>query len=126
MLSLLALLGLLTILFMAGSTTKRAGGPSLARVIVMLLGMLCIMSLALASPRFGNRLTSIEGYWPIAGRIFLMLALTIAMPLVLSATAVRAASRAGSGRILALGAGLVAAIGGWVLGMICMFAIVWS
>ena len=126
MLSLLALLGLLTLLFMAASTTKRAGGPSLARVTMIALGMMGLMSLALASPRFGNQLTSSEGYWPIAGRICLMLALTIALPLVRSAAAVHAPSRAGSGWILTLGAGLVAAIGGWVLGMICMFAIVWS
>ena len=55
-----------------------------------------------------------------------MLGLTIGMPLLLAAGAVQAASRTGMSSMLTIAAGLVAAIGGWVVGMICMFAIVWS
>ncbi|HEU4689529.1 MAG TPA: hypothetical protein VFS23_14245 [Vicinamibacterales bacterium] len=126
MLSLLALLGLLAILVTAASTSQQTGGRSLGRVTLILFGIVGLMSLTLASPRFGNRLAATEGYWPVAGRIFLMLALTIGTPLLLSATAVRATMRAGSNWMLAIAAGVVAAIGGWVLGIITMFAIAWS
>ena len=126
MLSLLALLGLLAILVTSASTSQQTGGRSLGRVTLILFGIVGLMSLTLASPRFGNRLAATEGYLPVAGRMFLLLALTIGMPLVLSATAVRATMRAGSNWMLAIAAGVVAAIGGWVLGIITMFAIAWS
>ena len=126
MLSLLALLGILAVLILAASTTPQAGGRSMTRVALVLFGLVSLMSLTLASSQFGNRLAPVEGYWFIAGRIFLMLGLTIGMPLLLAAGAVQAASRTGMSRILTIAAGLVAAIGGWAVGMICMFAIVWS
>jgi hypothetical protein len=126
MLTLLALLGLAAILLTAVSATRRPGGRLVARGTLVVFCLVGLMSLILASPRFGNRLAATEGYWSIAGRIFLMLGLTIGMPLVLAAAAVQATMRAGSNRMLVIAAGLVAAICGWALGTVIMFAIVWS
>ena len=126
MLSLLALLGFVGFLLVATPVVRRGRAFSPARVALVPFGLLCHTSLILASPRFGNRLAATEGYWPMAGPIFLKLALTIGTPLELSAAAVRATMRAGCNWMLVIAAGVVAAICGWFLGIFTMFAIVWS
>jgi hypothetical protein len=126
-LSLLVVLGLFVLLLSsARSPASQLGGRWLGRIGAMLLGIVALISIALASDRLGNRLSPVEGYWPVAGRIFLTLGMTIGAPLMLSAVAIRAASRAGGSTIVIAGAGFFTALVGWFVGLICMFAFVWS
>jgi hypothetical protein len=125
MLSLLALFLILGVVLIASSRIPLRGGHRLAVLVALTAALIGLVSLALASPRFGNRLAESEGYWRIAGRTFVLLSLTAGMPLGLTAAAVQAARRATSSRIVLAGVGVCAAIGGLALGIICMFAIWW-
>jgi hypothetical protein len=120
------LLGLLTVLvFPLLATSVARGGRDLARVTTLLLAALFLSALALASPRFGNRLAATEGYWPIAGGILVGIGLLIGMPMVLSATAIHLARGAGASRRVVVGAGIGVALVGWIVGTVGWIAVAW-
>ncbi|MGE0158741.1 MAG: hypothetical protein AB7T31_04965 [Gemmatimonadales bacterium] len=126
-LALLLVLALAPVLALSLAPARPTREPRFPmRIVATVLGLGVVLSLALASPRLGNRLSATEGYWPIAGNILLTYAVTIALPFLLAAGAVHLARRAESSRIVVLGAGVVAALVGWTVGVFLMFAVVWA
>lgn len=107
----------------ATRVSTRRGGRALAGWTSAVLGMILLAGLALASPRFGNRLADTNGYGSIAAQILLMLGLSIAIPVVLSAGAIHLATRAGLRPSLIFTAGLGVALCGWGLGILLMFGV---
>ena len=125
---MLVVVGLLTVvafpLFVVSLAT-RSGGRHLALVTALLLGSLVLAGLALASPRFGNRLSATEGYWPIAGGILLSLGLEIALPIVLSAVTIHLVSGRRAGRTPVVSAAIGTALVGWIVGTVVWFTVAW-
>lgn len=123
---LLALICVVGFPALAARVARRGGPGALVRLTTAVLGLVALCGLALASPRFGNRLAATQGYGITAARVLLVLGLAIAFPVVVSATVVHLAGRAGRSPATVYGASVASAVCAWVLGVLLLFAIAWS
>jgi len=87
---------------------------------------LILAGVALAAPRFGNRLADSEGYGPVASRVLLLIGLTGAFPIIGSGLFVGLAGKRLHQSPALFGGAVAIAAAAWLAGTFLSFYVLFS